>query len=268
MDMDEQRDSVKSIGSVVVVGSGNVAEAFALAVADCWGVELRQVVARNAERAAQIAAMAGCEWSDEFDEVEDADLYIIAVSDRAVEEVAERLERREGSIVVHTAGSVGIEALGEERCGVLYPFQTFTAGRKVDFSEVPLFVEGCDKATTEQIEAFANLLSSRVYRASASRRREIHLCGVFACNFVNALYSMAADRLAESEELPFDVLRPLIVETAAKAVEAEHPRQVQTGPAVRGDKAVADRHQSMLDGSVQRELYALLDRYIFETFHK
>ncbi len=265
--MSAERDNIKSIGSVVVVGSGNVAEAFALAVADCWGVELRQVVARNAERAMAIATAAGCEWSDEFDEVADADLYIIAVSDRAVEEVAERLERREGSIVVHTAGSVPLEALGDEACGVLYPFQTFTIGRRVDFSEVPLFVEGCDEAVAEVIEEFANLLSSRVYRAEAERRREIHLAGVFACNFVNALYSMAADHLAESEDLPFDVLRPLIVETAAKAIEAEHPRQVQTGPAVRGDKAVADRHKSMLDEGVQREVYELLDRYIFNTCH-
>lgn len=258
----------ENISRVVVVGSGNVAEAVALAVADCWGVELCQVVARNEERAAEIAAMAGCEWCSDFDEAADADLYIIAVSDRAVEDVAEKLRRREGSVVVHTAGSVPVEALGDEACGVLYPFQTFTAGRRVDFTEVPLFVEGSDEATAALIEEFANLLSSRVYRADSARRREIHLAGVFACNFVNALYSMAADRLAESEALPFDVLRPLIVETAAKAVDAEHPRQVQTGPAVRGDKAVAERHKSMLEGSVQRELYALLDGYIFETCHK
>ena len=86
------------------MGSGNVAEAVALAVADCWGVELCQVVARNEERAAEIAAMAGCEWCSDFDEAADADLYIIAVSDRAVEDVAEKLRRREGSVVVHTAG--------------------------------------------------------------------------------------------------------------------------------------------------------------------
>lgn len=263
------KEEYKSIGSVVVVGSGNVAEAVAWAVADCWGVELRQIVARNAERAAEIAAMVGCEWSDDFDNVAEADLYIIAVSDRAVGEVAERLRRADSSTVVHTAGSVGCEALCGERRGVLYPFQTFTAGRKVDFSEVPLFVEGCNEGVAAQIEAFANLLSRRVYRADSSRRREIHLAGVFACNFVNALYAMAADRLAESEELPFDVLRPLIVETAAKAVEAEHPRQVQTGPAVRGDREVAERHLSMLEGDEQRQaLYELLNSYISRTSHR
>ena len=161
---------VDSINRIVVVGSGNVAEAFALAVADCWGVELCQIVARNKERAAEIATMAGCKWSDDFDEVEDADLYIIAVSDRAVEDVAEKLHRPEGSIVVHTAGSVTVEALGKENCGVLYPFQTFTKGRRVDFSEVPLFIEGSDEATARLIEDFANLLSRHLPRRSQSWR--------------------------------------------------------------------------------------------------
>ena len=214
---------VANIRSVVVVGSGNVAESVALAVADSFALELKQVVARNAVRAEAVAQLAGCEWCSD---------------------------------------------LGEGDRGVLYPFQTFTAGRRVDFSAVPLFVEGSDEDTTQAIESVANALSQRVYRANSKRRREIHLTGVFACNFVNALYSMATDLLDEREGLPFDVLRPLIEETAAKAVEAAHPRNVQTGPAVRGDKAVAERHISMLAEENQQEIYKLLTDYIWQTSRK
>jgi predicted short-subunit dehydrogenase-like oxidoreductase (DUF2520 family) len=245
-----------------------VAESVAIAVGECPLLELRQVVARNAERAAQVAHLAGTEWCDDLGEAADADLYIIAVSDRAVGEVAEALQRRKDSIVVHTAGSVEMDALGDGDRGVLYPFQTFTAGRRVDFSAVPLFIEGSDEEVTQAIEHVANALSHRVYRASSKRRREIHLTGVFACNFVNALYSMATDLLSEREGLPFDVLRPLIEETAAKAVEAQHPRDVQTGPAVRGDKAVAERHTAMLTDENQQELYKLLTEYIWQTSRK
>ena len=259
---------IANIRSVVVVGSGNVAESVAMAVADSFALELKQVVARNAVRAEAVAQMAGCDWCSDLGEAEDADLYIIAVSDRAVEDVATKLRRREGSVVVHTAGSVEMEALGDGNRGVLYPFQTFTAGRRVDFTAVPLFVEGCDEDVTQAIEDVANLLSQRVYRANSKRRREIHLTGVLACNFVNALYSMATDLLDEREGLPFDVLRPLIEETAAKAVNAEHPRNVQTGPAVRGDKAVAERHTAMLDDENQKELYKLLTDYIWQTSRK
>jgi predicted short-subunit dehydrogenase-like oxidoreductase (DUF2520 family) len=135
---------VANIRSVVVVGSGNVAESVALAVADSFALELKQVVARNAVRAEAVAQLAGCEWCSDLGEAADADLYIIAVSDRAVADVAEALRRREDSVVVHTAGSVEMDALGDGNRGVLYPFQTFTAGRRGDFSAVPLFVEGSD----------------------------------------------------------------------------------------------------------------------------
>lgn len=253
--------------SVVVVGSGNVAEAVAVAVGECPELELRQVVARNSERAEAVAALAGVEWCCDMGRAADADLYIIAVSDRAVGEVAAALRRRDDSIVVHTAGSVEMALLGDDRCGVLYPFQTFTAGRRVDFGEVPLFVEGSDDATTETIERVARALSQRVYRATSAQRREVHLTGVLACNFVNALYSMAADRLEECACLPFDVLRALIVETARKAVEADHPRRVQTGPAVRGDREVAERHKAML-AEREAEIYNLLTEYIWQTSKK
>lgn len=259
----------KTIKTISVVGSGNVAEAIALAVAECKELQLKQIVARNSERGQQLAEMTGAEWCSDVEQAAEADLYIISVSDRAVGEVASRLPLRADTIVAHTAGSVEMDVLGERARGVFYPFQTFTAGRRVDFQQVPLFVEGCDEPTTLELERVAHLLSHRVYRATSQRRREIHLTGVLACNFVNALYAMAADRLAEREGLPFDILRPLIEQTARKAVEADHPREVQTGPAVRGDKAVTARHCEMLAGdSREEEIYKLLTEYIWETSKK
>ena len=254
---------------IVIVGSGNVAEAIALAIHDCPTLTLRQIVARNSERAQHIATLAECDWCDDLGRAADADLYIISVSDRAVEQVAQQLRRSEGSIVVHTAGSIAVEALGNDRCGVLYPFQTFTKGRRIDFSAIPLFVEGSDEATTELIEQVARTLSSRVWRATSECRRDIHLTGVLACNFVNSLYAMAADHLMERQELPFDVLRPLIEETARKAIDSEHPATVQTGPAVRGDKEVSARHQQMLsDCERKQQIYKLLSEQIWETSKK
>lgn len=260
---------MKPIKTISVVGSGNVAEAIALAVAECKELQLKQIVARNPVRGRALAEMTGAEWTADVEQVAEADLYIISVSDRAVGEVASRLPMRDDTIVAHTAGSVEMDVLGERARGVFYPFQTFTVGRRVDFQQVPLFVEGCDEPTTVELERVAHLLSHRVYRATSQRRREIHLTGVLACNFVNALYAMAADRLAEREGLPFDILRPLIEQTARKAIEADHPREVQTGPAVRGDKAVTARHCEMLSAdSREEEIYKLLTEYIWETSKK
>lgn len=253
------------IRRITVIGSGNVAEALALNIAGAWGVELVEVVARNAERGEAIAMAAGCDYVEMGDEVAQADLYIIAVSDRAVAEVAEAMELSEEAIVVHTAGSVELSALGKGRRGVFYPFQTFTAGRAIDLSDVPIFIEGSDEATTEALEAFAEQLSSKVYRAESRRRREIHLSGVWACNFVNALYGVAADVLHEREGLPFEVLQPLILETAHKAAEAVHPAAVQTGPARRGDSEVMARHEAMLtDKPELQEIYRLISEEIYK----
>ena len=246
-----------------------MAEAIALAVAQSEELQLKQIVARNPVRGRALAEMTGAEWTADVEQAAEADLYIISVSDRAVGEVASHLPLRADTIVAHTAGSVEMDVLGERARGVFYPFQTFTAGRRVDFQQVPLFVEGCDEPTTVELERVAHLLSHRVYRATSQRRREIHLTGVLACNFVNALYAMAADRLSEREGLPFDILRPLIEQTARKAVEADHPREVQTGPAVRGDKAVTARHCEMLSAdSREAEIYKLLTEYIWETSKK
>lgn len=253
------------IRRITVIGSGNVAEALALNIAGAWGVELVEVVARNAERGEAIAMAAGCDFVEMGNEVAQADLYIIAVSDRAVAEVAEALELSEEAIVVHTAGSVELSALGKGPRGVFYPFQTFTAGRAIDLSDVPIFIEGSDEATTAALEAFAEQLSSKVYRADSHRRREIHLSGVWACNFVNALYGVAADVLHEREGLSFEVLQPLILETAHKAAEAVHPAAVQTGPARRGDSEVMARHEAMLtDKPELQEIYRLISEEIYK----
>ena len=252
--------------SVVIIGSGNVAEALAQACCEAWGVELLAVVARNEERGRHIAKLADTEYIGEMGEAPEADFHIISVSDRAVAEVAEQLPEYEDTILLHTAGSVDMASLGRERCGVLYPYQTFTASRKVDFSQVPLFVEGASEYITSQIEELAANLSQNCYRANQHRRREIHLTGVLACNFVNALYTMAASRLESEEGLSFDVLKPLIIETAMKASQVENPRSVQTGPAVRGDRATAERHIKMLEKSPQvQEIYRLMNDYIFSN---
>ena len=260
---------------VVIAGSGNVAEALALAAAEREGIELAQIAARNASRAAEIADAAGCAWTDDLARAAEADMYIIAVSDRAVGEVAEALRRSDGSTLVHTAGSVAIDVLraaaesARGGYGVLYPFQTFTAGRAIDMREVPIFIEGSDADAERRIGRVARLLSRSVERATSQRRRAIHRAGVQGCKFVNALYGMAADILAEREGLPFDVLRPLITETARKAADADHPRTVQTGPAVRGDRAVTERHERMLEGDPRaKEIYRLLTDYIWETSKK
>lgn len=253
---------------VVIVGSGNVAEALARAL-PASGAELCQVFARNRERGPRVAALGSTTWTADPDRLAEADLYLIAVSDRAVGEVAASLRLPDGAVAAHTAGSVPLDALEAfPRRAVIYPLQTFTAGRAVDFARVPLFLEASDKGTYQAVERFARRLSSQLYPADSKRRGILHLAGVLACNFVNALYA-AGERTLAREGLPFEALRPLIAETAAKALAAPSPAAVQTGPAVRGDLPTLERHRALLaEEPLLLEIYNLMSRYIWETSRK
>ncbi len=253
---------------VVIVGSGNVAEQLAVTVAAAEELQLVQLVARNENRGRAVAALADTVWCGEFDRIAAADLYLIAVSDRAVEEVAGTLSIPHDAIVAHTAGSVTLDALKvHPRRAVFYPFQSFSAGRRVDFREVPLFLEAADAVTLNEVERVARLLSNRVYRADARQRAYIHLAGVFGCNFTNAMYALA-ERFAAEAAMPYDILRPLIAETAAKAIAAPHPAEVQTGPARRGDHATQQRHLQLIDDESLKTLYKTISQTIWETSKK
>ena len=203
-----------------------------------------------------------------------ADIYIIAVKDSALQEVIEHLANRlqtstlpfrEGMgvgcapLLVHTAGSMPFSVFDGYDChaGVLYPMQTFSIDREVNFREIPLFIEGDDP----RIRAVAESLSAHVYELSTADRKYLHLAAVFACNFANHCYTLAADVLAR-KGLPFDVMLPLVDETARKVHEL-HPTDAQTGPAARGDQNVMAAQSALLDGRLQA-IYNLMSESIQE----
>ena len=250
---------------ITIIGSGNVAEAFARAVA-LSGNEVVQVYARNKERGEAVASLASAEWCGCKSELKPADIYLICVSDSAIVEVASSLPFAQGSIVAHTAGCGTLEMLAEGcRRAIIYPFQTFTAGRVVDFRSIYLFVEAQDESVRAEVVQFAKSLSDNVSYADGAVRAKIHLTGVLACNFVNSLYATAASVLA-SAGLGFEVVAPLITETAAKAIDSANPAMVQTGPAVRGDRATMERHRALIgDDELVRSIYDKISENIWRT---
>lgn len=254
---------------VVIVGSGNLAEALARAVAGS-DLELVQLFARNAERGAFVARLAGTAWTDRPEQLARADIYLLAVSDRAVAEVAAALPIPPTAVVAHTAGSVPLDALPAKFAGraVFYPLQTFTRGREVDFRQIPIFLETATEELRPRMEAFAHKLSDTVLYADSERRAKVHLAGVFACNFVNHMYA-AGEGIVRSAGLDFEVLKPLIRETAAKALDADSPARVQTGPAVRNDLATQARHEEMLrEDALLKSIYSSISQSIWEISKK
>ena len=186
----------------------------------------------------------------------EADLFIVAVKDSALEEVICRATKgREQQLFVHTAGSMPMSLFEghTSRYGVFYPMQTFSKERLVDFTEIPVFIEGADPA----IRQLAESISRRVYDLTTEARKYLHLSAVFACNFVNHCYALSAE-LLEQHGLPFDVMLPLIDETARKVHEL-HPHDAQTGPAVRYDENVIRMQSALLAANPElQQIYELL----------
>lgn len=248
--------------NIVLLGSGNVAthlgRAFKMA-----GQSIVQVWSRDISNASELADTLAAEpISEMFDLDRSADLYIIAVKDEAIREVALALEISD-KLIVHTSGSTGLDILDgvSSRIGVFYPLQTFSKTKSVDFRQIPIAIEGNTADITSTIRAIADRLSERVIELSSEQRKALHIAAVFACNFTNHLYALSQELLKE-QKLDFDLLRPLIAETADK-IQMNDPISVQTGPAIRDDKTTIQAHLNLLhDKQELMELYQKLSQSI------
>lgn len=247
---------------IVLLGSGNVAtqlgRAFKLA-----GQDIVQVWSRNIDHAHELADNLAAMAINDFDLLDrNADLYIISVKDEAILDIARQLKGID-KLIVHTSGTTGIEVLQgiSFKFGVLYPLQTFSKSKVVEFSQIPFAVEANSPEVLASIRAIAERLSERVIDLSSEQRKFLHIAAVFACNFSNHLYAIGAEILKE-KNLDFDLLRPLIAETATK-VQTNEPIKMQTGPASRGDQATINTHlEALKDKPELHELYQKLSQSI------
>ncbi len=249
--------------TIVIIGSGNVATHLALALARAE-IYIPQVFSRNILHAKQLASRVGAEPIDNLKDLSlDADLYLISVADASIEEVVQKMPLVKG-VVAHTAASVGMSVLSRfSHFGVFYPFQTFTKEKTLNFKEIPLLLEANGDNTLKLLKSVGNSISDKVQESNESKRMALHLAAVFACNFVNHLYTLADELLADSG-MKFEILAPLIRETTEKALSM-HPKLAQTGPAHRADTNVMASHlKSLKEGTVEYKIYQLLSQSIME----
>ena len=191
------------------------------------------------------------------------EVCIICTADKGIEPVVKSLKTK--NIIVHTSGSTDLEVLKKhsEKCGVIYPVQTFTKGKNVDFKNVPLLIEASDNDTFIIIQKLAASLSNDVRKMSSEQRKFLHLAAVFACNFTNHFFAVSK-LLTESNGVDFNLLKPLINETVRKAENAD-PKECQSGPAVRNDQEILNLHLKMLENyDTLKKIYTFVSRSITE----
>lgn len=229
---------------VVIIGSGNTATILSkLLLAN--GFQISQVISRNLKHAEILANALNCPASDFSSPMDEtADIYLIAVSDKVIHEVVNYMPKN-NKLILHTAGSVSKNVLENvsNQFGVLYPLQSLR--KEIDvIPEIPFLIDGNNEVVVEMIMQIGKKISKQVAIANDEMRLKLHLSAVMVNNFTNHLYTMAAD-YCKKEQLAFDLLKPLIFETANR-LKNVHPNEVQTGPAIRNDSDTIEQHEKLL----------------------
>ncbi len=231
------------------------------------GVSVDYVMSKTETHAKELAERVGARFGTSAAQIpEDADIILYAVRDESLSDILHSVNRP-NALHLHTAGSVGIEVFDPQlhpHSGVFYPFQSISKVRILDFTHIPIFIESSDESDVARIKHLAEQITDLVYCADSDTRRSLHLAGVFANNFTNCMYSIAADILAD-KNLPQEVLYSLIDETAAK-IHTLTPDDAQTGPARRNDTAVMQKHLSMLPPELQN-VYKSVSEIIISKYH-
>ena len=243
--------------SIVILGTGNVAQNLFEALLRNAEINMVQVVGRTHDSLYYF--MERTKISTDYNHLPEADIYIIAVKDDAIKEVSDRINV--SGLVVHTSGSVPMNTLQRhERRGVFYPLQTFTAGKTIDFENIPLCLEANEEKNLQLLKSLGNKISSNVQEIDSEKRKILHVAAVFVNNFTNYMYTIG-EAICEEHQLDFSILQPLITETALK-IEHLSPLEAQTGPAKRNDLETLHAHLQLLKNEKQRAIYKLLSNAI------
>lgn len=245
---------------LVILGTGNVATHLFKAFFEADNVLVTQVF--GPDKAKLKIFSEKTQTTDSYDNLSEADVYLICVKDDVIEEVASKIPFQH-KLIAHTSGSLPLlnpKDHPARRNGVFYPLQTFSKHTEVDFKSIPICLEADDKHNYQLLKTLAESISEKNYNISTAQRKYLHLAAVFACNFTNYMYRIG-EEICKENHVPFDILHALITETARKAT-LDSPSKIQTGPAIRDDKKTIETHLNQLENSDFKEIYILLTKKI------
>ena len=249
---------------ISILGFGNVAQHLIHAFNKSREVKIVQIFSRNK----QINTFSSeIELIADWEKLIPVDVFIISVSDDAITEVSQQIPLI-NQLVVHTSGSVSLESISNNnRRGVFYPLQTFTKGKEVDFSQIPICIETEFSADLEILKKLAQNLSEKTFLINSKQRRALHVAAVFVNNFVNHMYQLGSE-ICQENQIPFGILEALIHETASK-ISNLSPTEAQTGPAKRNDQQTINAHLNFLENDLTKQtIYKLLTQSIQDNEQK
>ncbi len=242
---------------IVLLGSGNVATHLFKAIQKTADFEVVQIYNHN--KISLIDFRDFVETTADPQKIVNADLYILALKDDVIAQISEKIPDK-NAVVVHTSGGLEMNILNNfEDRGVFYPLQTFSKTKEIDFQNIPICIEASNKKVENLLLDLGKAISGKVVKISSEQRKSLHVAAVFVSNFVNVMYT-EAEEICKKYDIPFEILQPLIAETASK-IKNMSPLEAQTGPAKRNDREVISAHLQLLDED-QQNIYKLLTETI------
>ena len=238
---------MSKLKKISIIGSGNIGFHLGKALKN-QGATIHQVYSRKLKNALELASTLEANQAiNDLSELDaDCDLILVAVKDDAIAKVITQIPFCP-KLIAHTSGSVPMDVFEQvdfTTYGIFYPLQSFSKNRKVDMKTVPFCLESNHTHALGMLSNLAHSISSQVYHINSKERETIHLAAVFANNFTNFMYQIANDILVD-HCLPFEILKPLILETAKK-IQDLPPKEAQTGPAKRNDQHTIEKHLAQL----------------------
>lgn len=256
---------------IVMIGSGNVATHISLALQHTEN-NVVQVYSKTLENASILASKLNCIATNSISELcNDADIYIFSIKDDVLLTLPSQISEiitNKSALFIHTAGSVPMNVFQGTmpHYGVLYPMQTFSKTRSIDFHTVPCFIEGSSEEALETIRTLALSITEKIKVTSSEKRKMMHLAAVFACNLANHCYRLA-EKIVEKEDIDFCLFLPLIEETAKKVTQLS-PKDAQTGPMVRNDISVMNKQLDLIENDRTKQIYRLMAESIYDDLKK
>ena len=238
---------------IILIGAGNVAHHLGLSLFGA-GHQIIQVISKTQNSAKRLAEKLNTDFGTDITNIKRADFVLIAINDDAIASVAAQIKNIP---FAHTSGSVSIE-----NAGVFYPLQTFSKNSPLDLKKVPFCISAKDIDFENTLLEVAKSISNFVYITNKKQRKTLHLAAVFACNFSNQMYAVAEDLLKKSD-LDFEMLKPLITETANK-IKNLSPSNAQTGPAKRNDLETIKKQINLLEDDDLKAIYNLITAQILK----